>query len=98
MEIRTVLLIVLAAIAALTIVFYQYFHKTRKRGKLSIILASLRFCALFSGLLLLINPKFKKNEYSLEKTNLIVLVDDSSDFELLLLDEQQKNKMQMSAN
>ncbi|MEM7486940.1 MAG: VWA domain-containing protein [Bacteroidota bacterium] len=78
MEIRTVLLIVLAAIAALTIVFYQYFHKTRKRGKLSIILASLRFCALFSGLLLLINPKFKKNEYSLEKTNLIVLVDDSS--------------------
>ncbi|MBS9463597.1 VWA domain-containing protein [Flagellimonas sp. 389] len=78
MEIRTVLLIVLAAIAALTIVFYQYFYKTRKRGKLSIILASLRFCTLFSGLLLLINPKFKKNEYSLEKTNLIVLVDDSS--------------------
>ncbi|UII75921.1 VWA domain-containing protein [Flagellimonas sp. HMM57] len=78
MEIRTVLLIVLAVIAALTIVFYQYFYKARKRGKLSIILASLRFCALFGALLLLINPKFKRNEYSLEKANLIVLVDDSS--------------------
>ncbi|MDC6364613.1 MULTISPECIES: vWA domain-containing protein [Flavobacteriaceae] len=77
MEIRTVLLIVLAAIAALIIVFYQYFYKNPKKGSLRIYLAFLRFIAFFCGLLLLINPKFVKHDYFLEKANLILLIDDS---------------------
>jgi hypothetical protein len=78
MELRTVLLIVLAAIAALSLVVYQYFFKNPRKGSLKIILAALRFLTLFCGLLLLINPKFVNRDYFLEKANLIVLVDDSS--------------------
>ncbi|WP_420601665.1 VWA domain-containing protein [Flagellimonas sp.] len=77
MEIKTVLLIILAAIVAFTVVFYQYFYKNSKKGSLKILLASFRFIALFSALLLLINPKFTKQDYFLEKANLVLLVDDT---------------------
>ncbi|MDC6386210.1 VWA domain-containing protein [Muricauda sp. SK9] len=78
MELRTVFLIVLAAIIALGIVFFQYYYRNPKKGPLKIILAALRFIALFCGLLLLINPKFVDNDYYLEKANLILLVDHST--------------------
>lgn len=78
MDLRTVLLIVLAAITALTLVFYQYFYKNPRKGSLKIVLAALRFITLFCTFLLLINPKFIDRDYFLEKANLIVLVDDSS--------------------
>ncbi|MFD2098658.1 VWA domain-containing protein [Flagellimonas iocasae] len=78
MEFRTVLLIFLAAITALTVVFYQYFYRNPRKGSLKIVLAALRFITLFCVLLLLINPKFINRDYYLEKANLVVLVDDSS--------------------
>ena len=78
METETYLYIILAAIVAIGIVMFQYFYKTKKKGKLTLILSFLRFLAIFGLLLLLINPKFKKNEYSIEKANLVVLVDNSS--------------------
>ncbi|WP_228237329.1 VWA domain-containing protein [Allomuricauda sp. M10] len=78
MELRTVLLIVLAAVAALILVFYQYIYKNPRKGNLKIILAAMRFLTLFCGLLLLINPKLVNNDYYLEKSNLVLLVDDSS--------------------
>lgn len=78
MELRTVFLIVLAVVAALTIVFFQYYYKNPRKGSLKIILSTLRFITLFCGLLLLINPKFVDNDYYLEKANLILLVDHSS--------------------
>lgn len=78
MDLRTVLLIVLAAITALTLVFYQYFYKNPRKGSLKMVLAALRFITLFCTFLLLINPKFIDRDYFLEKANLIVLVDDSS--------------------
>ncbi|WP_422351438.1 VWA domain-containing protein [Flagellimonas sp.] len=77
MEIQTVLLILLAAIVALTVVFYQYFHKNPRKGTQRIILASLRFLTLFCALLLLINPQFVKRDYFVEKTKLVLLVDES---------------------
>ena len=82
MELRTVSLIVLAAVAALTIVFYQYYYKNPRKGSLKIQLAALRFVTLFSGLLLLVNPKFVHRDYYLEKPNLIVLVDNSESMRL----------------
>ncbi len=78
MEIRTVLLIIVAAIVALAIVFYQYLYKHKKRNSLNLILAGLRFLSLFGAFILLINPKFTKQEYFLEKTNLVFLLDGSS--------------------
>ncbi|AWX46039.1 hypothetical protein HME9304_03071 [Flagellimonas maritima] len=77
MEIRTLLLIILAAIVALSIVFYQYFYKNKRHGSLRWVLATLRFFVLFASLLLLINPKLTKRDYYLEKANLVLLLDDS---------------------
>ncbi|MGB6151247.1 MAG: VWA domain-containing protein, partial [Pricia sp.] len=78
MDIQTVLLIILAAFVALGMVLFQYYYRTKTKGRLTLLLSFLRFSALFGILLLLINPKFTKNEYRIEKTNLIVLVDNSS--------------------
>jgi len=78
MQIQTVLLIILAATVALGIALFQYYYKTKSNGKLSLLLAFLRFLAFFGAFLLLINPKFTKNEYTTEKANLIVLVDNST--------------------
>ncbi len=78
MQTKTLLLILLSVIVAIGIAWFQYYYKTKKRGKLSVVLSFLRFLSVFSALLLLINPKFSKNEYTLEKTNLVLLVDNSS--------------------
>ena len=82
MQTSTILYIILAAIAALGLVLFQYYYKTKKRGKLHVLLSFLRFIGLFGIFLLLINPKFTKNEYTLEKANLIVLTDNSSSVEI----------------
>ncbi|WP_289062794.1 VWA domain-containing protein [uncultured Zobellia sp.] len=78
MNTQTILLIILAVIVSLALVLFQYYHKNKLRGKLSIALSFLRFITYFCGFLLLINPKFTKNEYTTEKANLIVLADNSS--------------------
>ncbi|WP_400073209.1 VWA domain-containing protein [Zobellia russellii] len=78
MNTQTILLIILAVIVSLALVLFQYYYKNKLRGKLSIALSFLRFITYFCGFLLLINPKFTKNEYTTEKANLIVLADNSS--------------------
>ena len=80
MKIETVLLIILAAIVALALALFQYYFKTKRKrkGKLPVILTLLRFLAIFGLFILLINPKFSKNEYTTEKTNLVLLTDNSS--------------------
>lgn len=98
MQIQTILFLILAAIVALGIVGFQYFYKNKKRGKLYVILSFLRFIALFSLFLLLINPKFVKKDYVIEKSNLVVLADNSSSVEAynasikLTLDKIRANK------
>ena len=78
MQTQTVLYIILAAIVALIVVFLQYFYKPKVKGKTKIGLSFLRFCSIFGILLLLINPKFTKKKYQIEKANLVFLVDNSS--------------------
>ncbi|MBT8314664.1 MAG: VWA domain-containing protein, partial [Maribacter sp.] len=78
MQTTTVLLIILAAVVAILIVLFQYFHKSKTRGKLRLLLSFLRFIALFSAFLLLVNPKFAKKDFTLERSNLLVLADNSS--------------------
>ncbi len=78
MSVQTVVLIVLAVILSAGLVLFQYYYKTKRKGKLSVILSLLRFFAFFGVFLLLINPKFTKNEYRIEKAKLIVLVDNST--------------------
>ncbi len=81
METQTVLLIILAAIVALGLVLFQYHYKSKKRGKLGLWLSFLRFIAWFGAFLLIINPEFSKNSYTLEKAALFVLVDNSTSIE-----------------
>jgi len=78
MQTKIVLLIILAAIVALALVLFQYYYKSKKRGRLTTVLSLLRFIGIFGLFLLLINPKFTKKEYQLEKTNLVILADNST--------------------
>ncbi|MBQ4915187.1 VWA domain-containing protein [Maribacter sp. MMG018] len=78
MQTETVLLIILAALVAIGVSLFQYVFKKKKKGKLIYVLSFLRFLGVFSILLLIINPKFSKTTYSIEKPNLVLLVDNSS--------------------
>jgi len=78
MQLQTVFLILFAAILAFGLVIFQYYYKSKSKGFLYIGLSFLRFIALFCVFLLLINPKISKEQYSLEKANLIILADNSS--------------------
>ncbi len=77
MQTKTVFLFLLALLIAFLFVYFQYFYK-EKRHTSSFILAILRFLSVFSILLLLINPKFIKNNFETIKPKLLVAVDNSS--------------------
>lgn len=78
MDSRTAFLIFIAAIVSIAVVLFQYFFKNKEKSKLNILLSVLRFVTLFVALLLLINPKLVKDDFYLEKSKLLVLVDNSS--------------------
>ncbi len=78
MQATTILYIVLSFLLSLAIVYFQYYFKKKQKGRLTIALSFLRFIGIFGLLLLLINPKFSKISYTLEKPNLVLLLDNSS--------------------
>ncbi len=94
MQTTTVLSIILAAVVALLIVLFQYFYKSKIKGRQHFLLSFLRFIALFSVFLLLVNPKFTKKYFSLEKTNLLVLTDNSSSIKNIGAKEQVESILQ----
>lgn len=77
MTTSTVLLLILSAIVALGLSFYQYLFKAKKGSRVLYFLAFLRFITIFSILLLLINPIITSRDFETEKTPLPVLVDNS---------------------
>ena len=78
MQTDSVLYILLAGIGAWAIVLFQYYYKIKSKGKLSLALSLLRFLAIFGIFILLINPKISRRVYTTEKTNLILLADNST--------------------
>ena len=78
MDIQTLLWLLLAAVTALAISFLHYFHKGKKWGSRTYLLAFLRFLGVFGVLVLLVNPKIKDIGYTLIKPNLALLVDNST--------------------
>ncbi|MCL5244382.1 VWA domain-containing protein [Cellulophaga sp. 20_2_10] len=78
MQITTVVWILVAVVFSLLVVLFQNYYKTKRRGKLIVLLSFLRFLGIFGILLLLINPKITKTTYDLEKANLVVLIDNSA--------------------
>lgn len=90
MNTETVVYIILAGIIALSLALFQYIYKSKKRTKVIILLAFLRFMTLFSVGVLLINPKFNRITYFNEKPNLLIAVDNSESIKYL--DQEQKTK------
>jgi hypothetical protein len=77
MNLQNVFLLILAFLAAGLFVYFHYFFR-EKRTKSTFYLAVLRFLSIFAILILLINPKIEKREYSVIKPKLLVAVDNSS--------------------
>lgn len=77
MQTETILYIILAGIIALSLALFQYLYKSKKRTKVYMLLAFLRFVTIFSIILLLINPKLDTTTYFNEKPNLVLAVDNS---------------------
>jgi len=77
MTTSTVLLLIVSAIVAFGLSFYQYLFKAKKGSRVLYFLALLRFVSLFAVFLLLINPIITKKELETVKTPLPVLIDNS---------------------
>lgn len=83
MPATTVFLIIAAFLLALALAGFQYFYKAKRGGAKRVVFSALRFITLFAVLLLIINPRINRTEYSLEKPNLVLAVDNSSSIEEL---------------
>ncbi|QIE58356.1 VWA domain-containing protein [Rasiella rasia] len=75
---ETILYIVIAGVASFALAVFMYGYRSRYKGSMSWVFGILRFVTLFSILLLLINPKFKSETYTIEKPKLPILVDNSA--------------------
>ncbi len=74
----TLLLLFLSVLLAAGLSYFQYYYKAKSQSKTRLLLALLRFLAVFSLLLLLINPIISKSTYETTKTPLPIVVDNSS--------------------
>ena len=63
---------------SIALAVFMYGYKSKQTGSLRWVFGILRFITLFSILLLIINPKFKSETYTIEKPKLPVLVDNSA--------------------
>ncbi len=78
MDTVNILLVIFSVLLALALSYYQYFYKAKNHTSIVWFLASLRFTAFFLLLLLLINPKIKKEITQTIQPILYVLLDNSS--------------------
>ncbi|UMB54693.1 VWA domain-containing protein [Lutibacter sp. A64] len=98
METVTILLIILAVLAALFLAFFQYIFKNKEKSQLNYWLSFLRFLSVFTLLLLIINPTFNKNNITIEKPNLVVTIDNSASIKYNLQVENVENLVQKLKN
>jgi hypothetical protein len=83
MTTTTILLLLISLVLVSGLSFYQYFYKAKKKSKLNLFLALLRFLSLFGIMLLLINPMITRNTLEIIKPILAVVVDNSSSIQTL---------------
>ncbi|WP_347374751.1 vWA domain-containing protein [Aequorivita sp. Q41] len=74
----TIFYIIIAGIISIALAVFMYGYKSKQKGALAWVFGLLRFITLGSILLLLINPKFKSESYTIEKPKLPILVDNSA--------------------
>lgn len=78
MTTETILYIILAGVLSIALAVFMYGYKSKQTGSLRWVFGILRFITLFSILLLIINPKFKSETYTIEKPKLPVIIDNSA--------------------
>jgi hypothetical protein len=78
MTTNTIALLLFSLLIAGGLSFFQYFFKTKTKSNVNLILAFLRFVAVFGILLLLINPIISRKTFETIKTPLPIVVDNSS--------------------
>ncbi|WP_034258377.1 vWA domain-containing protein [Altibacter lentus] len=78
MTAEIILYIVIAAVIALAVAVFMYGYKVTYSASLKWVFGVLRFLTIFLILLLLINPKFRSETYTVVKPKLPVLIDNSS--------------------
>ena len=83
---NNILLIFLALVLTAFIVYFQYFYKKKSKSKFIYLLSFLRFIAIFSLLLLLINPKIEQRSVINIKPKLLIAVDNSSSIKYIKQD------------
>jgi hypothetical protein len=88
MTTNTILLLLLSLVIAGGLSYFQYFFKAKSKSNVIILLAFLRFLAIFGLLVLLINPIISKNSLEITKTPLAVVVDNSSSIAALKSDQK----------
>jgi hypothetical protein len=88
MTTNTILLLLLSLVIAGVLSYFQYFFKAKSKSNVMILLAFLRFLAIFGLLVLLINPIITKNSLEITKTPLAVVVDNSSSITVLNSDKK----------
>lgn len=88
MTTNTILLLLLSLVIAGGLSYFQYFFKAKSKSNVIMLLAFLRFLAIFGLLLLLINPVITKNSLEVTKTPLAIAVDNSSSITVLKSDKK----------
>jgi hypothetical protein len=78
MTTTTILLLILSLVVAGGLSFFQYYYKNKTNSKATKYLALLRFISVFGILLLLINPILSRKTFETIKTQLPIVVDNSS--------------------
>ena len=78
MTFETTIYVILIALAALSIAYFQYLMKAKRTLKFRFLFAFLRFLSIFILGLLLLNPTFKQVTSFIEKPHLVVAIDDSA--------------------
>lgn len=78
MSAETILYIVIAAVISFALAVFMYGYRSKYSGRLKWLFGSLRFLTLLAILILLINPKFKSETYTIVKPSLPVVIDNSS--------------------
>lgn len=77
------LYIIIAVLFSILAAAFQYIHKNNNKSNTKIVLFVLRFFSVFLLILLLINPKIKKNEIEIIKPNLVVFTDNTKSISTL---------------
>lgn len=91
MTISTLSLVFLSLLIAGGLSFYQYLYKANDRSKMTLLLAFLRFCTIFSLLILLINPIITTSNLEIIKPPLAIVVDNSKSITELNAKQQALN-------